>query len=1125
MTHSNFTFLTPHWNDIAKTAMLAEKHTYTDPVISAAMTRKAMEAAVHWIFNNDYTLNRPYQTTLTALLHEQTFKDLVHNNTWQGLNLIRKLGNRAAHEMKPVKDTEALASLRYLYGFLRWLASSYGTEKLEPAPFDTSLLPEGEAHKQDKATIEKLKKELQEASAKLEAETRNVTLTKEELTQQKEAITRLKHENAERSAEEARSNTPSEAETRKLIIDLLLEEAGWNLGEPNTIEYEVRGMPNTQGIGYADYVLWGDDGLPLAVVEAKKASVDSSAGKHQAKLYADCLEAMHGQRPVIFYTNGYNTWIWDDQFYPPRETQGFYTRDELQLTIHRRTTREDIRTIAINAVIAGRYYQESAIRHVMETYHNKARGALVVMATGSGKTRTAIAMVELLMKANWVKRALFLADRTALVRQARKNFVAHMPQISVCNLVEDKEDVNTRIVFSTYPTMMNAIDETRGDGTRLYTPGHFDLIIIDEAHRSVYQKYQAIFTYFDALLLGLTATPKAEVDHNTYNLFGLEDHMPTFAYELTTAVEDGYLVPYHGVSVSTKFQREGIKYNELSEEEKEEYEKEFRDEESGFFPDEIGSSALNQWLFNEDTVDKVLGYLMEHGKKIEGGDRLGKTIIFAKNHKHAEFIDKRFNAIFPQYKGDFLRVIDNQVKYAHKLIEDFEDGDKEPTVAVSVDMLDTGIDIPAIVNLVFFKVVRSKAKFWQMIGRGTRLCEDLYGPGEHKDGFLIFDFCSNFDFFDEHPNGIELKSSLSLSARIFKQRLELSYELQSGRYQEDEEYRNLYLSLLDIMHSNTESINKDSFLARPHKRYIDEYIVRKRWDNITKTDILDITDHLIELAPNTQEDELAKRFDSLILSLQLTMVQSLPVPTATIDNLVSMASDLENKANVPAVRQALELIRYIQTDEFLQNLDILILENVRVNLRDLIKHIDKENRSIVYTDFTDEISGTVKDYTSDYGDSNLKNYHKRFEKYIRDHQDHIVIHKLKFNKPITESDISELEKILFSEDELGTREDYLKNYGDDKPLTWFIRTIVGLDRNAAMEAFSDFMKTGALTPVQISFINHIIDYLTDKGVMDPAKLFEPPFTNQHSSGVVGIFPEKEVESIVSIIKTINSNAS
>ena len=476
---------------------------------------------------------------------------------------------------------------------------------------------------------------------------------------------------------------------------------------------------------------------------------DARVGQQQAKLYADCLEKQFGQRPVIFYTNGYEHWLWDDTRYPPRSVQGFLTKDELQLAIQRRTLRKPLGAEEIDGAIVERFYQTRAIRRVAEAFEkDHQRKALLVMATGAGKTRTVIALADLLMRANWAKRVLFLADRVALVRQAVNAFKRHLPSSAPVNLVTEK-DGQGRVYVSTYPTMMNLIDDT-ADGKRRFGVGHFDLVVIDEAHRSVYRKYGAIFDYFDSLLVGLTATPKDEVDRDTYRLFELQRGVPTDAYGLDEAVKDGYLVPPRAVSVPLKFIRQGMRYDDLSEDEKEQWDA-IEWDEDGNVPSQVDPPAINKWLFNADTVDKVLEHLMTHGLKVAAGDRLGKTIIFAKNHDHAQFIAQRFDANYPHLKGSFARVIDFKTDYAQSLIEDFCQADKAPHIAISVDMLDTGIDVPEVVNLVFFKIVRSKTKFWQMLGRGTRLCPDLFGPGQNKEFFYVFDFCQNFEFFNQNP--------------------------------------------------------------------------------------------------------------------------------------------------------------------------------------------------------------------------------------------------------------------------------------------------------------------------------------------------------------------------------------
>ncbi|MBO6243185.1 MAG: DEAD/DEAH box helicase family protein, partial [Clostridia bacterium] len=666
----------------------------------------------------------------------------------------------------------------------------------------------------------------------------------------------------------------SEFETRKKYIDLELKLAGWDFDTNITEELKLSGMPNNKNEGYADYVLFGKNGLPLAVVEAKRTSVDPRVGQNQAKLYADCIENEYHQRPVIYYTNGFDIYMWDDMNYAPRKVSGFYTQDELQLLINRRKSRQSLEHIFVNDKITNREYQLEAIKSVCETFEEGHRKALIVMATGTGKTRTAISIVDVLSDKEWVKNVLFLADRTVLVKQAKNNFNKLLPNVSTCNLlstVDNPED--SRIVFSTYQTMMNAIDVTKNkDGNKLFTPGHFDLIIVDEAHRSIYKKYQAIFEYFDGLVVGLTATPRNDVDRNTYRFFEIENDVPTFAYEYEKAVKEGYLVDYHTIKTSTDFMDRGIKYSELSDEEKEEYENTFTDDEENL-PEEIDSSAINTWLFNRDTIKKLLELLMEKGLKVKGGDELGKTIIFARNHKHAQKIVDTFNELYPEYRGNFAKLVDNQVKYNETIIEDFSVKEKWPQIAVSVDMLDTGVDVPEILNLVFFKPVKSKIKFWQMIGRGTRLCKDLFGVGIDKKEFYIFDYCKNFEFFSENPKGIETNSGTSLTERIYGYKLDLIVELQNMKYQSDEKYCEYRKQLINDFIEEINKLNTDSFMVRNKAHYVEQYSKIDNWTYISTIDLADIKDNLIPLFISIEDNEEAKRFDNLIYQLQVKRIR------------------------------------------------------------------------------------------------------------------------------------------------------------------------------------------------------------------------------------------------------------
>ena len=1126
MTSGNFEFVKQHIPELHEDAANTEANARVAPRTCAFYARRSLEQVVQWMYARDSYLSRPYQDNLAALIFEPTFKDTVAPSLFNQIRMIHKLGNLAVHSKAPVNAHDGLHVTRCLHQVLSWVAKSYIRPQPNVEVFDDRLLPEPSDDSEADRTAEQLQS-LQEAFKQKDKAFREsqdkLADTEEEIARLREEIQRIKTENQKSIPEE----DYSEAATRDLFIDLMLREAGWDPQSQNVAEFEVAGMPSESGIGFVDYVLWGDDGLPLAIVEAKRTKLDPRKGKRQAEIYADCLEKSTGRRPVIFYSNGYDTWLWDDRFYPPRAVQGFYTKDELNLLVNRRTSRGPIETVAPNRDIIDRYYHEEAVRRVMTAFgQDRDRAGLLVMATGAGKTRLSIACVEILMKHNWVKRVLFLADRTALVVQAKRAYAKHLPNVSLQNLTEDKEDETARIVFSTYPSMMNCIDDQRIDGEKKFGVGHFDLIIIDEAHRSVYQKFGAIFEYFDAMLLGLTATPKADVDKNTYDLFELQDHVPTYAYELEQAVNDEFLVPPKTVSVPLKFQRDGIKYNDLSQEERDEYEDKFFDEESGTVPPGIDAGALNKWLFNQDTVDKVLRHLMTNGLRVEGGDRIGKSIIFAKNQKHAEYIVERFDANYPVYAGKHCRMVHNKVDYVQSLIDDFSIANKPPYIVVSVDMMDTGIDVPEIVNLVFFKMIRSRTKFWQMIGRGTRLCPDLFGPGVDKKEFFVFDYCQNLEYFSANPEGAESSAQESVKQKIFKRRLELSGELKKtepATETELAELKQLQVDLLDQMHACVKSMNVDNFIVRMKRKYVEEFQERERWNDLSHSDVVDIRQELSGLPWPDDDDELARRFDLLILNLQLAILEHSPSEERLQQQVRSLVGKLEEKQSIPSVAQQLELILEVQTDEYWENVTQPMLERARRRLRDLVKFIDKAGgQEIVYTNFEDdigegqEVTGLIR------RDENLKNYRLKVEKFVRENSTHPTILRLQRNKPITASDLDSLEDILFSEDGPGTRTDYEEAYGE-RPIGTLIREIVGLDVSAAKDAFAVFLSSQAMTADQIAFINQIIECLARRGVLEPDELFKDPFTENHTKGVAGVFPNKAAE-IIQIIRAINGNA-
>lgn len=1143
---SNFQFLHNEWPTIFKEAKEAEELTLTSPKASAIIARSTLEKAIHWLYQNDEDLEYPYDTKLSSLIHEQCFQDILKPSIFREINLLRLTGNNAAHG-KSITQDQSIACIKNLYRFLSFLGIYYSEVELQIPDFSMVYIPDGNSQKETLKTLQLLEEQLdhqrdkdKEERANLEAQAAQIELLQKQLDNQQKVNTQRRVER-EKDPNKTVPTLIPESVTRKLYIDVLLKDAGWdNFTEGRDLEYEVNGMPrstNPSGIGYVDYVLWGKDGKPLAVVEAKKTMADARKGRHQAVLYADCLEAMHSQRPVIFYTNGFETHIWDDTFYTDREIHGFYTQDELQLLVDRRATRKDLRNYKVNTAIAGRDYQIEAIQRIAEnlvvdgkdgSLRGAKRESLLIMATGSGKTRTAAAIVDMLTKCNWAKRVLFLADRNALVTQAKNAFKEHLKDLSSIDLTKEVEDSSTRLVFSTYPTILNKIDKVKSADQRFYGVGHFDLIIIDEAHRSVYQKYKAIFDYFDALLIGLTATPKKEIDRNTYGLFGIEDDNPTFAYELNTAVEQGYLVPPKSISVPLKFQREGIKYADLSDREKEEYEEKFGDPSNEEAPDTISSSALNKWLFNTDTVDKVLEHLMKDGIKVSGGDKLGKTIVFAKNHDHAVFIENRFNFNYPEYGGKFLRVIDNYETKAQDLLEKFTDQyeEQEPQIAVSVDMMDTGVDAPRVVNLVFFKMVKSSSKFWQMIGRGTRLCPDLFGPGEHKSEFMIFDYCQNFEFFDEYPDGANAKNMKPLLQQIFESKLAVSQLVThlTDKTADEIEIRDAYLTEL---HKAVQNLDENRFIVRRELKYVKEYSNKSKWLNLTKSDVQEINTHLSHLQPASKDDdELARRFDMLILIYQILLLTGSAETGKYMAKIYSTAVSLERKDNIPQVAMHLSLIKEVQTDHYWETIDIKKLEALRVALRDLIKYLETQKQEPIYTHFEDDLDYESIEVREPVSASyvSLQSYQDRVESYIRKNKNHLTIHKLSHNIPISKDELDVLEDMLFTESVAGTKQEFINQYGE-KPLGAFIRSITGLERDALNEAFTEFLQVGNLRADQMTFVQTIISYLSKNGTIDKTMLYESPFTDLNDQGISGVFDnDADLVKIVKIIDLINGNA-
>lgn len=1080
----NFYFLCDAFAAFYPAARKAETFLQQDEEACAIFCRKALEEMVIWMFDNDRqleTIHPDEDATLNILMHKPRFIRLVGESLFKDINIIRKTGNLAVHvdNKRKVTTKDAYTCLLNLHAFAQWLASYYG-DTIHHNPFIASKI-------QESVTPEvKLLAEIPVAEA---------------ITETPIGI---------------EYHSPSEKLTRELYIDILLKEAGWVVGDAYTVaEYNLK--RSESGLDKADYVLFGADGQALAVVEAKRTTADGKdKGLGQAKRYADALEKEFGKRPIIFVSNGFEHYIWDDTNYPYRQVQGFYSKEDLEILTNRRLIEKSLNTQAVNADIAGRYYQIEAIQRAKEDLDKHKRDLLFIMATGSGKTRTAAALVDVLTKTNKVKRILFLADRTPLVSQAKSSFNDYLPQLTSVNLTKDKTSDQVRMVFSTYQTMINQIDiEFEGD-RRLFTTGYFDLVIFDEVHRSIYQKYKAIFNYFDAIRLGLTATPKAETQRDTYELFHCETGVPTFSYELDRAVADQYLRPPLALKVPLKFPRQGIKYAELSDEDKQRYEDTFT-EVSDYDAEEIDSAALNEWLFNENTVNKVLQLLMDSGLKVNNGDTIGKTIIFAKNQNHAKFIEACFNNMYPMLKGHFLQVVTHSSDKPEHTIDLFKQQEKLPQIVVSVDMLDTGIDVPEILNLVFFKSVKSSAKYWQMVGRGTRLCPNVFGEGHDKQNFYIFDYCGNIEFFGDNPAGIEPSATISLTQRIFLLKIKLAVTLEP--LIEDDELAQYRDRLLNELQTDILNLNRDSFVNRPHLRLIEQFADRHNWNSLRDDKVRDLQRHLAPLIMSVDTDFDARKFDVVIYRLMDAYLKDDKQLAGFISVVKQAATALLKQTSIPQVAAKKALLQSLVNDTYWQNLTITSVEELRIELRAIIKFIEKDKQAKIYTNFEDKLTGEIEEVDLIKPFVGLETYNQRVASFIRKHANYIAISKIKNNEPISSAELDQLKELLFKEDpETAGHIDEVLN---GKDFTQFIRSIIGLDAKAAKALFADFINREGINAEQMNFIDTLINFLTVNGTIDKTMLFDRPFTDINQNGIVGVFKDDDALKIISIIEKFN----
>lgn len=1113
----NFDFLlnNKNYKDFAEAYVDAERSLIISTINAASATRRALELAVKWVYKVDTDLSLPYRDNLSSLTRHKDFIDIIDPGLDELILYIIKLGNLATHTNKKIDKQKAVASLRNLFAFVDWIDYCYGDSYVERT-YDERLIPSLDSVR------EKIKKsETEELNRKMEEEVDKSLVDQREETPDdlQEKLVENKNKNQNNSDITYKIDPRTETLTRKEFIDVDLELAGWQINKNVIFEVEIDGMPNTSGKGYVDYVLYGEDGLPLALVEAKKTSVDPKAGVHQAHLYAECLEKKYGRKPFYFNSNGFVTWFTDDE--SQRLVSGFYSQDDLQRIMDRRHLKKSLASYSINDDITNRYYQRDAVDASIEAFRNNRRSALLVMATGTGKTRTAISIVDILTKANAVTNILFLADRTALVNQAMRNFNSLLPNLSIANLTEAKKNSkdirSSRMIFSTYQTMINSIDNVLDDkGDRLFTVGHFDLIIIDEAHRSIYQRYKDVFEYFDAKVLGLTATPRDDIDRNTYEIFHLENNAPTYAYEYEEAVRDGYLVPYNRIETVLEFPSDGIDYDDLPPEEKERFNQIFGPESEDI---DISGSDINRWVYSQSTIDIVIEQFMERGIKNSSGNEIGKTIVFAKNQLHAELIKERFDILYPEKGPEYAQVITHTVTYAQDLIDRFSVKDKLPQVAISVNMLDTGIDVPEVVNLVFFKDLFSRIMFMQMIGRGTRLCKDLFGPGLDKKDFLIFDYGGNFKRFTDGSPVVNPPLVKSLSERIFASKVKIVMALQNLKYQEDS-YKKIRDDYVSELINEIRALDTNSFRVRKRIEVVSKFKKMEAWTNLNNKDILQLEDEVALIIIPPKDHEMIQRFDLSVLSLALAILEG-GTSKSLIRLIRETCNDIMKHGNIPAVSDEKDFIIEVAGEDFWKDIDFLKLEDMRLRIRNLVPLIEDGPKFKYYVDFEDTII-SVEEHGTEFFANDLSSYKEKVENYIKiSVKDDEVLQKIYRNEILSQDDISSLEKILWQD--LGTREDYEKEFGDMKILK-LIRKINGLDEEAVRKAFADFHKSTKLNYIQSKFLSTVMEYIMKNGYLDPRDFQNEPFKNLGSISKIFEDNRNDLNSILGIIREINYNS-
>lgn len=1123
MQSTNFEFLRPEWPELAELGAFAEHYAHSDPPSSRMKSRILGE---HLAMRVCKALGVSIvDDNFLAMLKELAWTNVLPKAVMDAFHQVRMAGNKAAHSHS--KDSgHALETVKSAFDLARWWVL-FSTGSLEGVPADFKPIQPASAPS-PQYEVEQLEK-LHAIAQALTAE--NEALRKQQAALPDEARASASAAFKAKAADAADALQFNEEQTRTRLIDTMLLAAGWDVTDPDQVGQEmplnIQGTPT--GTGRADYVLYDDDGTVLAVVEAKRTAESPAKGRKQAQGYADALQQndANGIRPLIILSNGYETILVDDcggpaslatRGYPDRQIYGFPSRESLRYRVKfQRDTMKDPVQLPHRPDIAGgvgREYQVEAIKAVAECFGEKRRRkALIVQATGTGKTRVAVALTDLLMRAGFAKRVLFLCDRKELRRQAKNAFTQFLPDCNVSLLTRSKEPA-AQVLLATYPAMMKRFQQ--------YDVAWFDLVIADESHRSIYNKYRDLFLYFDALQIGLTATPREKVSHNTYKMFECGEGNPTYYYEYDRAIREGTLVDFTPITVTTRFLREGIHSDQLSEEEKQ------RLEEEGIDPESLDVEAerLDKQTYNKDTNRKILQNLMENGLRDYTENGPGKSIIFARNHVHAELLGKLFQEMYPEFGPNYCAVIDNYNPRAEQLIDDFKTSGGEPVIAVSVDMLDTGIDVPEVLNLVFAKPVKSSVKFWQMIGRGTRLCKDLHGLGKDKERFFLFDHWGNCEYFEMERAKEEANSSASLLERLFEARLVLA-ETALAKYD-----RPAFDRTLPLLRAMLNALPDKSLPVQEKYRHKLFALSGTTLEQFAPATVAVLRQELAPLmryvSLRVQGEKEACAFDLLLTDLQTELLLESVAIEGLKAKVDTMLAGLQN--SITAVRDKFEHIKPLREKPFWQQpLPELLpaLEEKRLALRGIMQYslpigtppglppriLDIADSGVIY-----KVRGAMRPSPED-----MRAYREKVRGVLEPHfATDPTLRKVRKGDPLTEVDFTSLASLVLTQN-AGVSLDVLREFYPATPqLEQELRAIVGMDADVVKERFAVFFhKHPGLGSLQIAFLNLLQKHVQAYGPVRLEHLYEAPFTHMSVDGPDGIFTdEAQIQDLMSVLKSL-----